>query len=226
MNKIGEFFKKLFSKENLKKFYRTFIWLMVLMFVIDIVTKWVVFNHFGLEAMVDGRRSDTGAIPVIKNFCYIGGSINNGAAFSLLAGNRVLLLLISLVMTGLFIGYYVSQYKKLDTWYKVGLALMIAGAFGNLIDRAFYWPKTTGFDGVIDWIIFKFGSWEFAMFNIADSCLVIGIIVVIIKIVVDEIKAAREKAKKGEFKYSPEQLEKMNKEQENNHEEDEGNKGE
>lgn len=226
MNKIGEFFKKLFSKENLKKFYRTFIWLMVLMFVIDIATKWVVFNHFGLEAMVDGRRSDTGAIPVIKNFCYIGGSINNGAAFSMLAGNRVLLLLISLVMTGLFIGYYASQYKKLDTWYKVGLALMIAGAFGNLIDRAFYWPKTTGFDGVIDWIIFKFGSWEFAMFNIADSCLVIGIIVVIIKMVVDEIKAAREKAKRGEFKYSPEQLEKMNKEQENNHEENEGNQGE
>ena len=103
---------------------------------------------------------------------------------------------------------------------------MIAGAFGNLIDRAFYWPKTTGFDGVIDWIIFKFGSWEFAMFNIADSCLVIGIIVVIVKMVVDEIIAARDKAKRGEFKYSPEQLEKMNKEQENNHEENEGNQGE
>ena len=228
MKKIGEFFKKLFSKENLKKFYRTFIWLMAVMFVIDIVTKWVVFNHFGLEAMVNGRRSDTGAIPVINNFCYIGGSINDGAAFSLLSGSdakRVLLLVISLVMTGLFVGYYVSQYKKLDTWYKVGIALMISGAFGNLIDRAFYWPKTTGFNGVIDWIIFKFGNWEFAMFNIADSCLVIGIIVVIIKMIVDEIKAAKEKAKRGEIKYSPEELEKMNKEQENNHE-DEGNQGE
>ena len=82
MKKIGEFFKKLFSKENLKKFYRTFIWLMVLMFIVDIVTKWVVFNHFGIDAMIQGRRSDTGAIPVIKNFAYIGGSINNGAAFS------------------------------------------------------------------------------------------------------------------------------------------------
>ena len=215
MKKIGEFFKKVFTKENLMKFFRTYIWLMVLLFVIDIVTKWVVFNHFGVEAMVDGRRSDTGAIPVINGFCYIGGSINNGAAFSMLAGNRILLLLISLVMTGLFIAYYVSQYKKLETTYKVGLALMISGAFGNLIDRAFYWPSITGFDGVIDWIIFKFGSWEFAMFNIADSCLVIGIIVVVIKMIVDEIKAAREKAKRGEFKYSPEELEKMNNEKEN-----------
>ena len=215
MKKIGEFFKKIFTKENLMKFFKTYIWLMVLLFIIDIVTKWVVFNHFGVEAMNEGRRSDSGAIPVINGFCYIGGSINNGAAFSMLAGNRILLLLISLVMTGLFIAYYVSQYKKLETAYKVGLALMISGAFGNLIDRAFYWPSITGFDGVIDWIIFKFGSWEFAMFNIADSCLVIGIIVVVVKMILDEIKTAREKAKRGEFKYSPEELEKMNNEKEN-----------
>ena len=223
MKKIGEFFKKLFTKENLKKFFRTYIWLMVLLFVIDIATKWIVFNHFGLEAMVSGRRSESGAIPVIDGFCYIGGSINDGAAFSMLSGKRVLLLLISVVMTGIFIAYYVTQFKKLDTAFKVGMALMISGAFGNLIDRAFYWNAITGFDGVIDWIIFKFGNWEFAMFNIADSCLVIGIIVVIIKMIVDEIKIAKEKAKRGEYNYSPEELEKMNKEKEN---QDEGTKSE
>ena len=59
------------------------------------------------------------------------------------------------------------------------------------------------------------------MFNIADSCLVIGIIVVIIKMILDEIKEAKEKAKRGEYKYSPEELEKMNKENGN-----EDNKGE
>ena len=215
---MKEFFKKTFSKENLKKFYRTYIWLMVLLFVIDIVTKWVVFNHFGVEAMIEGRRSDSGAIPVINGFCYIGGAINNGAAFSMLAGNRALLLIISLVMSCLFVGYYSFQYKKLTTIYKVALALMIAGAVGNLIDRAFYWPSTTGFDGVIDWIIFKFGSWEFAMFNIADSCLVIGIIIVLIAMIIEEVQEAKIKAKRGEFKYSPEQLEKQK--------QDEANKGE
>ena len=225
MKKIGEFFKKLFTKENLKKFFRTYIWLILLLFVIDIVTKWVVLKHFGIEAMDQGRRSDSGAIPVINGFCYIGGSLNQGAAFSMLYGKRVLLLLISIVMTGLFIGYYVSQFKKLETMYRVGIALMIAGAFGNLIDRAFYWENIVGFNGVIDWIIFKFGNWEFAMFNIADSCLVIGIIVVLVKMLLDEIKSAKEKAKRGEYKYSPEQLEKMNKEKENN-QVDEGNKGE
>ena len=227
MEKIKAFFKKVFSKESLKKFYRTYIWLMVLLFVIDIVTKWVVLNHYGIDAMIEGRRSDSGAIPVIKNFCYIGGSINNGAAFSLLAGRRVPLLIISLVMTGAFIAYYIVQYKKLTTVYRVALALMIAGGFGNLIDRAFYWPSTTGFDGVIDWIIFKFGSWEFAMFNIADSCLVIGIIVIIVAIIVEEAKEVKAKAKRGEYKYSPEELEKMEKEkQAQENKENEGNKGE
>ena len=221
--------KKIFNKENLLKFFRTYIWLMVLLFVIDIVTKWVVLNHFGIEAMIGGTRSESGAIPVIKNFCYIGGSINDGAAFSLFSGQRIPLLLISLIMTGAFIAYYVIQYKKLTTVYKVALALMIAGGFGNLIDRAFYWPSITGFGGVIDWIIFRFGPTEheeFAMFNIADSCLVIGIIVVLIAIIIDEVKEVKEKAKRGEYKYSPEQLEKMNKEKEAQEKQNEGNKGE
>ena len=226
MEKIKAFFKKLFSKESLLKFYRTYIWLMVLLFVIDIVTKWVVFNHFGLDAMVAGRRSENGAIPVINNFCYIGGAINNGAAFSLFAGSRIPLLLISLIMTGAFIAYFAIQYKKLTTVYKVALALMIAGGFGNLIDRAFYWPSITGFDGVIDWIIFKFGGWEFAMFNIADACLVIGIFVILIAMIVEEVKEVKAKAKRGEYKYSPEELEKMNKEKEvQENKEDEGTKG-
>ena len=187
---------------------------MVLLFVIDIVTKWVVVNHFGVEAMNKGVHSESGAIAVIKGFTYIGGSINNKAAFSL-GPHRAVLLIISIVMTGAFIGFYISQFKKIGTMYRVSLALMIAGGFGNLIDRAFYWPSTTGFDGVVDWIIFRFGpteSYEFAMFNIADSCLVIGIILAIIQMIIDEIKNAKAKAKKGEFKYSPEELEKKNNE--------------
>ena len=231
MSKISAFFKKIFSKESLKKFFRTYIWLMVLLFVIDIVTKWTVMSIFGLDGMIEGRRSDSGAIAVIPGFCYIGGAINNGAAFSLLAGNRIPLLIISIVMSGAFIAYYVIQYKKLNTLYKIALALMITGAFGNLIDRAFYWPSTTGFDGVIDWIIFKFGSWEFAMFNIADACLVIGIIVILIAMIIEEAKEVKARAKRGEYKYSPEQLEKMEKEKNNaeistKSEENEDNKGE
>lgn len=191
---------------------------MILLFVIDIVTKWVVVNHFGVSLMNEGiRHSDPEVITIIKNFCYIGGAINNKAAFSL-GPSRVILLIISIVMSVGFIAFYIIQYKKINTVYKLALALMIAGAVGNLIDRAFYWPSTTGFDGVVDWIIFVFWGWEFAMFNIADACLVVGIIIILIEMLIEEIKEAKKKAKRGEFKYSPEQLEKKNK--------DEGSKSE
>ena len=191
---------------------------MILLFVIDIVTKWVVVNHFGVSLMNEGiRHSDPEVITIIKNFCYIGGAINNKAAFSL-GPSRVILLIISIVMSVGFIAFYIIQYKKINTVYKLALALMIAGAVGNLIDRAFYWPSTTGFDGVVDWIIFVFWGWEFAMFNIADACLVVGIIIILIEMLIEEIKEAKKKAKRGEYKYSPEQLEKKNK--------DEGSKSE
>lgn len=183
---MKEFFRKVFTKENLMKFFRTYIWLMVLLFVVDIVTKWVIVKHFGVEAITQpyGIRKDSGAIPVIENFCYIGGAINNRAAFSL-GPNRVILLLISIVMTGAFIWIYIKQFKKLNTVYKVAMALVISGGFGNLIDRAFYWPSTTGFDGVVDWILFYFWGYDFPMFNIADSCLVIGIFMLIIEMVIE-----------------------------------------
>ena len=214
VNSMKNFFKKVFTKENMKKFFYSFVWLMVLMFVIDIVTKWVVVNHFGVDAMNNGiRHEDKNVITIIKDFCYIGGAINNKAAFSL-GPHRVVLLIISLVMSAGFIAFYIIQYKKLNTVYKLSLALMISGAVGNLIDRAFYWPSTTGFDGVVDWIIFVFGGWEFAMFNIADSCLVVGIIIILIEMIIEEIKEAKKKAKRGEYKYSPEQLEKKNKDAE------------
>jgi len=205
---MKKFFAKLFTKENMKKFFYSFTWLMVLMFVIDIVTKWAVVNHFGVDTMNAGvRHLDPEVITIIKNFCYIGGSINDKAAFSL-GPSRVWLLIISLVMSAGFIVFYILQYKKLNTVYKLALALMISGAVGNLIDRAFYWPSTTGFNGVVDWIIFVFGGWEFAMFNIADACLVVGIIIILVEMIIEEIKEAKKKAKRGEYKYSPEELEK------------------
>ena len=188
---------------------------MVLLFVIDIVTKWVIVNHFGVVAMESGARKGTGAIELIKNFLYIGGAINSGAAFSLFSGSRIPLLLISLVMTGGFIAYYIVQYKKLTTLYKVALDLMIAGGFGNLIDRAFYWESTTGFGGVVDWILVYFGKYDmygFPMFNIADSCLVVGIFIIFIAIIIDEVKASKKRRAKGEYKYSPEQLKEKEKE--------------
>ena len=99
----------------------------------------------------------------------------------------------------------------------ISLMLMIGGAVGNLIDRAFYWESIVGFDGVIDFLDFEFGKLgHFATFNIADAALVIGVLLLIVIMIIEMIKESKEKAKRGEYDYSPEQLEQMNKDKDGN----------
>ncbi|MDR3550674.1 MAG: signal peptidase II [Candidatus Babeliales bacterium] len=52
-----------------------------------------------------------------------------------------------------------------------GEALVLSGAFSNLIDRVL-------FGGVIDFIALSWGDWYFPVFNIADSCIVIGVLII------------------------------------------------
>ena len=71
------------------------------------------------------------------------------------------------------------------------MALLFAGAVGNLIDRTFYWSGTTGFDGVIDFMCFYLQgptNNPFAIFNVADASLSIGIVMLIIVLLVRDIK--------------------------------------
>lgn len=202
--------KALFSKENLKKFFFSFIWLGVLVFGLDLLSKWLIQNNL----------SENQQISVINNFFFITKSHNLGAAWGMggdgQVGFRIMWLIISLVMSiGLSI-YYYKAHKVLSGYYKASLMLMIGGATGNLIDRAFYWNAIVGFDGVIDWLSFKFGSYYFPTFNIADAALVIGVIILIVLMVVEVIKDAKKKASMGEYKYSPKELEERNKQKESN----------
>ena len=107
--------------------------------------------------------------------------------------------------------YYVKTVSKNKPIINASIVLMITGAFGNLIDRAFYRTSITGFKGVIDWIqAYPFG-YSFPTFNIADSCLVIGVAILIVVVIVDEIKHAIEKGKNGEYDLSPNQIKERDK---------------
>lgn len=203
---MKEFFKKVFTKENMKKFFLSFIWLMVLVFALDVMSKWLVVNHFGVEAMQMGSREKDDLITIIPNFLYIGGSINPKMAFSLGPDSRAFFIVVSVVLSIALIGFYVWKYKKLTTVERLAIALMISGALGNLIDRAFYWPSTVGFSGVVDWIQVFFGDYAFPMFNLADSALVVGVAILLIYVVIDSIKDGIKASKEGQYKYSPKEL--------------------
>ena len=204
---MKEFFKKIFTKENMKKFFFSFIWLMVLIFALDIMSKWLVCNHF--NKVVTTNKGEM--IELIHDFLYIGLSFNKGAAWSIGAGSeagRIIFIIISVVLGGGLIAYYAYSTRKgkINTVTKISLALMISGAIGNLVDRAFYWPNIVGFNGVIDWISVWFGSYSFPVFNLADSALVVGVIILLIYVIVEAIQDAIKAGKEGQYKYSPKEL--------------------
>lgn len=136
----------------MKKFY--IITLIVL--VLDRITKILVENFL-----------DNKVVDVIKNVFYLTYVKNEGAAFSILISQRLLLILIS-ILAIIFIYYYVRKYNKTN----IGYSFLMGGIIGNLIDRVVF-----GF--VIDFIGVMIGSYHFPIFNIADSFIVVGAILIL-----------------------------------------------
>ena len=189
---------------KLKWFGKSFIWLGLLMLVIDIVTKNVVVaNRAAILA------SSSHGLILIPNFLAINYVINYGAAFGLSAGdteagyivNRIIYIIIAVLASAAIIGFFVKKElevkkgkgKPLSKYYKACIMLILAGALGNLIDRIAYTPEYLGVahNGVVDWINF-FGIWAYN-FNIADSCLVIGVIMVIVMLIIEEVQDTRQR---------------------------------
>lgn len=205
-NRIVDYFKSKTAKEIGRDFFFSFSWLILLIFAIDLISKWVVVNNMNIYQ----------EITVIENFFYLRLSFNQGAAFGL--GNtgdvewRVFFIAVSAVMGTAMLIYYIKRYKSLNYVMKIALAMMIAGAYGNLIDRALYWPSIVGFSGVVDFLSFEFWGRRFATFNVADMSLVVGVIILLVAIIVDDVRLARVKSAKEDLsKPAPEYLEEKEK---------------
>lgn len=119
-------------------------------------------------------------IPGVFGFTYVE---NYGAAFGILQGQRVLFLVLTTVVALAFIYKLFISNKTLPTLPSIGLTLLLGGAVGNLIDRAMY-----GF--VVD--MFDFYLIQFAVFNVADSCVVVGVILLAVWLLFIEPKTAAE----------------------------------
>lgn len=167
------------------------------MFALDILSKQLIKNL--LEVGTN--------ISLIDGFLSINYVQNNGMAFGIEFGNdvanTVFFIAISVIGFILIAGCMIYYYKK-KKLYGVGLAaasLMLSGTFGNLIDRSFYVDTNANgetYHYVVDFIGFDFGSYSFPRFNVADSCLVIGTIMLIIWLIVEDVKMNRAKKKVDE----------------------------
>ena len=162
---------------SIKFFFKSFLWVIPVLLVLDIVSKLVAQANLSTGKMVT-------FIPHLIGFEL---TYNDGAAFSLFGNlpevpRRILLISFSTIGAIVMIVVLAMKYKKLNWWYKSSLYLMLAGCIGNFIDRVFYEKGL-----VIDFIRFIF--WEkFAIFNLADVFLVVGAFLLIIAVVIEEIQ--------------------------------------
>ena len=111
------------------------------------------------------------SIPIINNFFNVTFMKNTGAAFSFLEGNVPLIIIVTSIIIIFILRYIkITNPKRQE---KIFYSLIIGGAFGNLIDRIVY-----GY--VIDFLDFNLFGYNYPVFNIADTAIVIGIFSLII----------------------------------------------
>ena len=142
----------------------------LLFVVIDQVVKILVISKLALQQ----------SITIINNFFNITYVRNTGAAWSILSGNVLLLIMIS-VLALVAIYYYLIKDKYLNKIDIVSYSMLIGGIIGNLIDRIVH-----GY--VIDYLDFKIFNYNFPIFNIADTLIVISIIIIGISLIVGEYR--------------------------------------
>lgn len=142
---------------------RMIIILSIIFIIIDQLSKIIVVNNL----------TNNKSIEVIKSFFYLTYTNNKGAAFSILTGRRILLILVALIVIGVLI-YYVRKNKIEGKVNKIALSLVIGGSIGNLIDRILR-------GAVIDFIDVKIFGYNFPIFNLADTFIVIGVFLLIIE---------------------------------------------
>lgn len=119
--------------------------------------------------------------PFIKGFMSLAYLRNYGAAWSILQNQQWFFTIVTIAAVTGLIWYYLKQIKG-SLWTLFSLALMIAGALGNFIDRI-----RLGY--VVDMFHLDFIS--FPVFNVADMCLSIGVGILFICIMKEESNGSK-----------------------------------
>ncbi len=140
------------------------LWLAVLVIAIDRFSKYWMVHHLLFQAPLK--------ILPFFNFTL---AFNTGAAFSIFHSasgwqNSVLGALAFIV--SIIVLVWLARISKCERWLSVSLCLILGGALGNAWDRILY-------HYVIDFFDFHWGDWHFAIFNVADSAISIGAVMLL-----------------------------------------------
>ncbi len=144
---------------------KRFLWLPLLVIVLDQVSKIIAVKYlFGKPAVE------------ILPFFNFSLAFNTGAAFGFLHNSsgwqNIFFISIALAVSAV-IFYMAIKLGPKDKWELTGLMLVLGGALGNVIDRI-------RLQKVVDFLDFYVNNWHFPTFNIADSAITIGAIILIL----------------------------------------------
>jgi len=124
-----------------------------------------------LKIVISSKMVLNQSFVLIKNLLNITLVHNNGAAFSILSGNKILLIGIGLLAV-IGIVLYIFKTDYLSDMDMFIYSLLLGGILGNLVDRILH-----GY--VIDYISVIIGKSYFPVFNFADICIVLGVILML-----------------------------------------------
>ena len=145
------------------------IGIIIAIVALDQWSKWLIRTNFSLY------QSE----PIIQDFFHLTYVTNEGMAFGLeLPGGKLILLVLTIILT-ILLAVYLWNEKNGHPLNKYGLALILSGAIGNLIDRAY-------FGKVVDFLDFMIGDFHWYVFNIADSAVTIGMIIYILYSIIED----------------------------------------
>lgn len=126
-----------------------------------------------IKFLVETRLAMHEMVEVLP-FLALYRTFNTGVAFSMFSSfGDVGLIVISLAVVA-FMLYLASNTTGNQVVARVGFALVVGGAVGNLIDRAIY-------GHVIDYVLFHTPVWSFAVFNLADAFITVGAAMVLLE---------------------------------------------
>jgi len=163
----------------------------ILLIVLDQVTKFLIkgFSFLGFSSEGFGYGEKVEVIGKAIQFTFVE---NPGMAFSIEFGAGKIFLSLFSVIASILLVLYIRNIGDKPTGYKISVLLIFAGATGNMIDRVFYgviYDYAPLFYGkVVDFILVDipnidvFGKYYdyFPVFNVADSCVSVGIVLLLI----------------------------------------------
>lgn len=152
--------------------------IIVAIIALDQWSKWAIKTSFNLYQ----------SKPVIQDLLHFTYVTNDGMAFGLsFPGGKHILLVMTILLTGFIIGFLWKE-REGHPLVKYGLALILSGAIGNLIDRLLYGK-------VVDFLDLMIGDFHWYIFNVADSSVTIGMVLFIMHSIIYESSHLKNESK-------------------------------